>query len=62
MNVFNCVLTLFVFMYMCVHECVYLGGEQECPFPIQHGCIRGRGLCLGASPSPYASQPLMVPI
>lgn len=40
MNMFNCVLTLFV--PVCV--CVYLYEEQECPFPIQHVYIRSRGL------------------
>lgn len=56
----SCVLILFVLMCVCVHEYVYLCGEQECPFPIQHVCSRG-----GASvqaflfPFTYASQPLM---
>lgn len=54
------ILILFVLMCVCVHEYVYLCGEQECPFPIQHVCSRG-----GASvqaflfPFTYASQPLM---
>ena len=56
---------------VCVHEYVYLYGEQECPFPIQHVCSRG-GASVQAfsslspmplSPScPYIPPPFSLPL